>query len=221
MIYESVGTEKVIEQGDIFRTVPRIDISFENISVLEEDPDTQEIESQTVSWREAVQTKAVRQEPLIRAILPVHAVDAIVITQSCDAIRAEDLSLCEIGPLPDIFPAAENWKKIKSWVSNLTKEGTEHLRFFYLPPNDSVGFTDRMAVDFRTVLRLPRQHLENHKYLRVGRLNKVAYEHFREKLSQFFRRYPYDPWYPLNKEEFDDYASRYEDVKPEPYDWQE
>jgi hypothetical protein len=145
-------------------------------------------------------------------------VDVIVITQNCDAVRADDISLCEMGPLAEVFPNAADWKTVGSAVKNLTKEGVDHLRWFYLPPGPEIQYSERMAVDFRTVLRLPRPHLETMKDLRVGRLNETAYEHFREKLSQFFRRYAYNPWYPLNSDEFLVYLEKNEGAKP--YDWQ-
>jgi len=54
---------------------------------------------------------------------------------------------------------------------------------------------------------------------RVGRLNEVASEHFRERIGGFFRRYAYDEWYPLDKAEFEAY--RKEKPEPvEPFDWQ-
>ena len=62
-----------------------------------------------------------------------------------------------------------------------------------------------MAVDFRSVFSLDREDLTRFEAHRVGRLNPVATEHFREKLAEFFRRYPYDPWYPLSREEFEIY----------------
>ena len=78
-----------------------------------------------------------------------------------------------------------------------------------------------MAVDFLSVLRVSRAYLEqNVATLRLARLNTLADEHFRERLSEFFRRYPYDEWYPLDKAEFDEYRrSKQEPIQP--YPWQE
>jgi len=56
----------------------------------------------------------------------------------------------------------------------------------------------------------------------VARLRTPAIEHFRERLSEFYRRYPYDEWYPLNREEYQKYVADKggdEDIKPFP--WQE
>jgi len=75
-----------------------------------------------------------------------------------------------------------------------------------------------MAVDFLVTLRIPREDLESLRSLRKGRLNPVADEHFRERIAEFFRRYPYDEWYPLNQEELATYAAAHEGTKP--YPWQ-
>jgi hypothetical protein len=106
------------------------------------------------------------------------------------------------------------------WSKELSKQDSENVRFFYCPPDRSMGFSERMAVDFRSILRLPGPQLDDLKAFRVGRLNRVAYEHFREKMAQYFRRYPYDPWFPLNKEEFELYAKEYPAGSVKPFDWQ-
>lgn len=47
---------------------------------------------------------------------------------------------------------------------------------------------------------------------------RTAYEHYREKIAEYFRRYPYDEWYPLSKEEFKVYNDEKGPV--EPFPWQ-
>jgi len=74
-----------------------------------------------------------------------------------------------------------------------------------------------MAVDFTVTLRVPRAELEELRSLRRGRLNPVADEHFRERIAEFFRRYPYDEWYPLNQEELEAYRREYPDTPPFPW----
>ena len=75
-----------------------------------------------------------------------------------------------------------------------------------------------MAVDFLVTIRVPREDLENIRSRRCGRLNKVADEHFRERIGEFFRRYPYDEWYALDEQEMDAYTKEYPDTKP--FQWQ-
>ena len=76
-----------------------------------------------------------------------------------------------------------------------------------------------MGVDFLVTLRIPRIDLEEYSYLRKGRLNENAEAHFRERIAEFFRRYPYNEWYPLNQEEMEEYKKRYPEAKL--YSWQQ
>lgn len=226
MIYQHVDDDTSIEQGDIFRDLPRIDMSLDAIAVLARDEESTNIEARELSWTEAIedstilktmQTADQQQLRVLRAILPVCPVSAIVITQNCDAVRAEAISLCEIAPLRNVAKHLANITSPARLAKELTRQGTDHVRWFYLPPDASTNFNERMAVDFRSVLRIARANLETFRNHRLGRLNKVAYEHFREKLAEFFRRYPYDPWYPLNKEEFAVYAAENDGVQPFDY----
>jgi len=106
-------------------------------------------------------------------------------------------------------------------MSLITQHSRGNLKWFYLPSDHRIGFDVPMAADFLSVLRVSRAYLEqNVAILRVGRLNTVADEHLRERLSEFFRRYPYDEWYPLDKTEFEEY--RRNKAEPiQPYPWQE
>ena len=76
-----------------------------------------------------------------------------------------------------------------------------------------------MGVDFLITLRILREDLEELRYLRKGRLINLAKEHFGQRLSEFFRRYPYNEWYPLNKAELAQYIKTHPET--EPYTWQE
>jgi hypothetical protein len=83
----------------------------------------------------------------------------------------------------------------------------------------NVGFKDKMGVDFLVTIRVSRIDLERLRPLRKCCLNETARDHFRERISDFFRRYSYNEWYPLNTEEFNAYRGDYPDT--EPYPWQE
>lgn len=77
------------------------------------------------------------------------------------------------------------------------------------------------AVDynFHIVFHMRRDYLEKYvEELRKGRLNKVAFQHYRESIAQYFRRYPYDEWYPLTNEEYLEYTKEKGHV--EPFEWQ-
>jgi hypothetical protein len=150
---------------------------------------------------------------VVTAALPLDAVSAIVITQDCDAMREVEISLCEIKPFEELEPDAV--QSLKARVSAITKNARKNYKWFYLPPDAKMGFDRMMGVDFRCTMRLPREELERYRHLRRGRLNLVAYDHFRERLAHFFRRYAYDEWYPLNREEMEHYCKQ----SHEPVEW--
>jgi hypothetical protein len=208
VIYEYPAIDAPIRQGDIFTGLPRVDVSLRRIPILESDGETYERD-----WRDIAQNG----EP-VAAVCPIRSVLAIVATQDCDAIRVPDITLCEIRRFREVEGKAASTSKAKSWVSILTQQSRINHKWFYLPPDPAIGFTDKMGVDFRTTIRVPRTELEEMRDLRKGRLNEIADEHFRERISEFFRRYPYDEWYPLNNDELEAYMQEYPDAHP--YPWQ-
>lgn len=209
MIYEYPDASAPVRQGDIFVGLPRVETSLGRIPVLEEDGSTTERE-----WREVA-----LQEKQIAAVLPVRPVAAIVATQDCDATHGQDITLCEIRPFQQVERKAAQTTAAKKWKNILTQHARINQKWFYLPPDARIGFREKMAVDFMVTLRVPRVELEALRDFRRGRLNPVADEHFRERIAEFFRRYPYDEWYPLNSEELDAYKQEYPDVRPFP--WQQ
>lgn len=207
MIYEPVETGQGITQGDIFHHIPRVDLSLATLPVVE-DEGTHE-----ANWSEI----AVRSE--ITAILSVKSVAGIVITQNCDAQRGEYLCLAQIDPFLAILGQSAPPKNADKWQSLIVQQAKTNPRLFYLPADEGVGFTEAMAADFRIIIRVARADLENLRGHRRGTLNHVSLGHFREALSHFFRRYAYNEWYPLTKEQFAAYASRC-DEPLEPFPWQ-
>ena len=182
MIYEYPDSAAPIRQGDIFIRVPRVEVSMGSVPVLENDGSMMARE-----WREI----ALDQDE-VTAVLAIRPVAAIVATQDCDATRSQDITLCEIRPFCDVYPTASQTSTPKAWKNILTQHTRVNQKWFYLPPDEQIGFVDKMAVDFMVTLRVPRTDLESLRELRKGRLNPVADEHFRERIAEFFRRYPYD-----------------------------
>jgi hypothetical protein len=72
-----------------------------------------------------------------------------------------------------------------------------------------------MAVNFHEVFQIERIDLEKNINLRVGRLESFAYEHYREAIAQYFRRYPYNEWYSFNKSQLEYYATNIRKCKME------
>jgi hypothetical protein len=207
VIYEYPPSDVPIRQGDIFTGLPRVEVSLRTIPILESDGATYERE-----WRDIA-----RNGQKVAAVCPIRPVFAIVATQDCDAIRAPDITLCEIRPFQDVERKAAETSKAKRWMSILTQQSRINQKWFYLPPDPTIGFADKMAVDFLTTIRVPRCELEEMRDLRKGRLNDTADEHFRERISEFFRRYPYDEWYSLNEDELEAYLQDHPDATPFPW----
>jgi len=212
MIYESVREDEPLRQGDIFHSIPRVELSLATMAVLSSDDGPEE-----TAWNNLIQDGL--QEP-VTAVVAIEAVTAIVISQNCDAARGEEISLCAIEPLESFLPKAKRPTKSSKWINQLLKHA-HSPRYFYLPQNPEFGFKDGMTADFRGVIRLRRDDiLTMRQGYRMGRLNCVAREHLRESLAQFFRRYPVNEWYPLTKEEAEEYAAERQLEQNELYDWQ-
>ena len=84
MIYDFPEPAAPIQQGDIFRGIPRINAQLAQLPVLDEDG------SYTTDWGDLA--GADNPTTVIVAIRPVFA---IVVTQDCDAVRIDDIALCE------------------------------------------------------------------------------------------------------------------------------
>lgn len=206
MIYVCPDLSEPIRQGDIFVGLPRIDMSLNEVIIINESGQS------VIKWKDI-------EEPdkPITIIVPARPVAAIVATQDCDAIHGRDITLCEIRSFKDVEGISKDTTSPKSWKNIITQHARINQKWFYLPPDDKLGFTDKMAVDFPVTLRFSRKELEELRHLRKGRLNNIADEHFRERIGEFFRRYPYDEWYPLNPEELKIYMENYKDIKPFPW----
>lgn len=212
MIYEQVDIKAPITQGDIFRGIPLVEVSLSTIALLDDDGCPRR-----TTWQDLLQEDG--NDVKVTAVLPITAVPAIAISQTCDAARMEYICLCGISEFLEAMGMETPPKTPKKWQSLIRRQSRSQLRWFYLPTDPAIGFVERMAVDFRVVLRVLRTDLEAMRHLRVGRLNSEATEHFRESLAQFFRRYPYNEWYPFTREELQAYAE--EQTEPvEPYPWQ-
>jgi hypothetical protein len=207
MIYDFPSPEAPIRQGDIFVGLPRVDISLKRVPVIRADDQIEEM-----NWDDIARGG----EP-VTAILAARPVTAIVAWQDCDASWAPDITLCEIRPFQDVERKSKDTKSAKSWVNIITQHARINQKWFYLPPEARLGFETKMGVDFLVTLRVPRIDLEDLRHLRKGRLNDLTEAHFRERIGEFFRRYAYDEWYPLNSEEMNEYQKQYPDAKPFPW----
>lgn len=186
---------------------------------LVHEPQEEELGHRELDW---IQTAKTGSQQKLVVTISVKPVTGIVITQDCDAIHSDAIALCEIVPFNKLFGIDNNTKPTK-YVRIVPAQAMKNQKWFYLPPDPALmGFPERMAVDFRLVFAVPRLMLEKHsEILRLGRLNdEVACPHFRERVSQFFRRYPLNEWYPFSSEEMDLYEAD-KGYSVERYWWQQ
>lgn len=207
LIYEFPGQDEPIQQGDIFVDIPRFDFALKKIVVVVKN------HPEETSWESAA-----KEGSPVTTIVQARPVTAIVISQNCDSLRAPDINLCEVRNFRDVELKSKDTKNPKAWYRIITQQARLNQKWFYLPADEKVGFTEKMGADFMVTIRVPRVDLEALRNLRKGRLNEMAASHFRERIAEFYRRYPYDEWYPLNKEEMKAYQKDYTDSKP--YPWQ-
>jgi hypothetical protein len=208
MIYDFPEPSSPIGQGDIYFGVPILDLTDDELPVVDDEGN-----AQTLPW----ETFASASES-VSAIVAVRPTIAIVGTQECDALRAPNITLFEVRPFRDVERKSKDTSKPSKWVPLITQHARINQKWFYLPADERIGFTDKMGADFLTPIRIPRLALERLLSFRKGRLNEVAKQHFRERLAEFFRRYAYDEWYPLTREELAEYQKNHPDA--EPFPWQ-
>jgi len=208
MIYDHPAPNEPLRQGDIFVGLPRVEISLKRVPVLTDEGDRIE-----TTWDDLV-----NEGKPVTALLGVTPVMGIIVSQDCDASHNPDLTLCEVLGFREVELKTKNMTSPKRWMGIITQHCRVNQKWFYLPPDPKVGFQNKMGVHFYATIRVPRQDLEQMRHLRKGRLNEVARAHFRERIAEFFRRYPYDEWYPLNQVELAEYMRDHPDA--EPFPWQ-
>ncbi|MFB0554461.1 MAG: hypothetical protein ACETWQ_14245 [Phycisphaerae bacterium] len=209
-IYDYPDNSEAIRQGDIFLGIPKVEIEFASGLPIP----TAESEVETIPWEDIVK-KGVSET----AVLPVLPVPAIVASQDCDARWGDSITLCEIREFSEIEKDAAMAKSARM-IKIITRQARWKLKWFYLPPDETIGFDKRMGVDFFSTMRVPREDLEKLIELRKARLKPVACDHFRERIAHFYRRYAYNEWYPLNKEEMGIYSKDHTVEPSDFYDWQ-
>lgn len=152
MIYQQVEPDAPIRQGDIFHDVPLLELpSLTAIPLVREES------VERASWQELVG----EQSDAISCVATIRRVTGIVLTQDCDAIRAAELSLCEIRPFVEVAPGAEKAERPKSFVGFIVKQARINYKWFYLPADPAFGFANRMGVDFFSIFRLPSAGLRD------------------------------------------------------------
>jgi hypothetical protein len=204
-VYSKLSAGEQIRQGDIFRWLPKVELLLGEASlpmVIE----PKEEGGRMIDW-----CKFVLTSKTLTTFASVRSVYGIVISQDCDASHCMNLTFAEIKPFKEIngFREMAEPPNPNSVIKIVTEHARKNQKWYFLSESDDLGFNRKMGVDFESLFEVNREMLvKNIDLLRLGRLDdEVAWPHFRERVAEFFRRYPYNEWYPLNSEE----ASIYED----------
>lgn len=206
MCYEPLENDQPIRQGDIFFPLPCPNISLDDVQAISEAGDF-----------EATDWVTAQSSHEIYATVELEKAWGIVATQDCDATWQSSISLFRIRPFGEVY--GNKPTRVAGWVSTLTERLCKNASWYYLPKDESFGIMDEMAANFHEVFQVQRVDLEKNISLRKGRLASFAFEHYREAIAQYFRRYPYNEWYPFNKAQLEHYAinvrkCRVEDIVP-------
>lgn len=186
MIYESVSSQEDIRQGDIFFNLPFVDFNLENLKVIIDDDKTTKI-----AWTEI-------SNDYVNVVVSLEKVKAIVLSQDCDCLKEPDITLAVITKWEKDYQTAYNWmNRIRGLNRSVSK--------MYLPQDNNFKIEERLHIEFSRIFKLPRENLHSLRDSRVCRLNPEAFEHFQQKIGYYFRRYAFDEYYPLNKEEMEEY----------------
>jgi hypothetical protein len=211
--YDLLEPECPIMQGDIFYPLPSAEISLTNMQVLKK-VSSREMSVTVSNWDN------LQGENNIIISAALQKTWGIVATQNCDASRIPDISLFQIESYLNVNKTPPPESSHNSWINIITDRSCKNVSLFYLPVDERLGISNRMVVNFHKVFHLPRLDLVNNIKLRRGRLTKVAYEHYRECIAQYYRRYPYNEWYSLNREEAAFYVSKGRCKEDDLYLWQ-
>lgn len=210
MIYEPVDVDLPLRQGDIFVSIALPEWSMTEVPRLKEDGSFEQID-----------LSAVNAPTDVHAVVLLRMSTVIVVSQDCDCARGEYVSVAPVVGISTIIPDGQEPKNPKRWASYISKSAKEKLRYFYLPPDGNRVIAVKSVADFRSVSRVRLADMLSVRARgRRMRLNEVASDHFKEQLAHFFRRYAYNEWYPMDRDEFAAYREEKKAEQIDPYGWQ-
>lgn len=160
MIYDPVDISSPISQGDIFLNIPIVDFRSEELVFMDNEGGLD-----SLPWSTFAEQASGRD-----AFVAVRPTIGIVGTQDCDAYRAPIITFFEVRPFRDVERKSKETVKPAKWATLLTQHARINLKWFYLPEDRQVGFTEKMGVDFLTSIPVPRVAVEQMLAFRVGRL---------------------------------------------------
>jgi hypothetical protein len=200
LCYDLPGVDQPIRQGDILYPLPYATLSLDSLQSFSR------AGFKASNWNDLMDSIKNDNDDKcgISILVALKKTWGIVASQDCDASNAPHVSIFQIEPFADVYKNPIT--TTKGWVSTLTERLCKNASWYYLPKDENIGINFEMAVNFHRVIQFDRAELERNKNLRMGRLADFAYEHYREAIAQYYRRYPYDEWYPFNKVQLEYYA---------------
>ncbi len=205
--YTAPSNSDPLEQGDIFAGLPLPVLHWDSIEYVN---NLLDLETKNLS--------DLGDEPF-HAQIKVDRVYGVLCSQNCDVIRGDSLLFAQIRPFHEVMPSYKDKTSPKEWKDLITKNSRLNAGWFYLPKESP--FIERMAIDFSSMIMVRRINGYPYENMRIARLPNVANDHFRAKLSDYFRRYAYDEWYPLSMEELEKYKHDNKDPDIQNFPWQE
>ncbi len=187
MVYDSVSLEDNLRQGDIFWNLPYVYFNLDELFVFYNESLFEE-----TSWIDLKKEE-------VQILASAERTYAIILSQDCDCIREEFISLFIVSDWDKAYTSSKKWMLE---IINLNRSSPSKM---YLPHDKNFNIEKKMHIDFCQIFQIKRENLENLKNLRICRLNEEAMEHFREKVAYYFHRYAFDEYYPLDKNEMDKY----------------
>ena len=232
-IYLKVEKNVEIRQGDIFYGIPKYS-GFSHLEVPEvgstsvsrDEEDRSPEAAVNIDWGEEANHFG-RRSKKFSTLLDIRPAIGIVLTQDCDALRRDHITLLELNQCEwetkskkEFIELIEKAKQAKQDGKNPPKKVGKYVRGLrtefeipsrmYLPKDNGGFFPKNMYVDFHSVLYVDRPELKRmKKSFRLLRLNHVALNHFRHKLNAFFLRYASDLHYVMNQDEYEMYKYVY------------
>ncbi len=219
--YQKILESDNFSQGDIFLNLPFLKLDTTKIiQVIAEGEDFKHKESDLLDITGDTDGY-VKESVLVDAeIRP-----GIIITQNCDLFRTDYISYCAIKEYKSENVSAKEGRK----ENNIAKFSDEDKKTFFLPDDPKFDFSNKMFVDFSMIQQIHKDVMLGLIKNRRCTIDGLPLEHFRVKLSAYFKRYAYDKWYIFNKNEFSNYKNFKEaqgEPKEEldrihPFPWQE
>lgn len=197
-MYRARPPEGPLEQGDILVGVPRPILGLVGVQLLRGTEGSLEVDQQPDDY-------AIQREDT--AAMSFDVVDAIVLTQSCDAVRKTWILLAPIEPCDLSSKPVPRAKAVQKLATGLGVVGS-----FYLPNLPPLKWTRRQAL-LDEAFTLPRDDLamyvEQHGLVRAG-LSSAGIEYLQHRIGLVFGRLARDDYAWRSVEDLGDHVAQLE-----------